>query len=68
MHKHADLVKGNSKDVISTNIKKLCECGHSEANATRMALRMARKGTGKKLDAIAKKVVSKPKHDRVEVK
>jgi hypothetical protein len=57
---------GDSNDVISANVRKLCECGHSEAHATALALRYAKKG--KNLRKVVSKVVTRPSKDRVEVR
>lgn len=37
------LLSGNSRDIIDTNIKILCDHGYSKGNATRVALRKAKK-------------------------
>ena len=64
MHK-VNLLKGNSSEVVNTNVRKLIETGHSEAGATRMALRYAKSKAN--VEKIASKV-AKPKKNLVEVK
>lgn len=49
------LLKGNTRDIISLNIKELRKSGYPENQATAIALKTARKGTGK---TAVKKVVS----------
>lgn len=59
------LRKGTTRDIVDSNIKTLCECGHSEADATRIALRHSRKRSNP--DAVAGKVAAKPKTARVRI-
>ena len=51
------LLKGNRRDIIDANVKTLRNKGMSEAQCVHLAMKVARKGTGK---SIAKKVA---KHD-----
>lgn len=55
------MLKGNSKDIIATNVKGLCANGMSEAQATACAMKHARKGTGKTVvDKVVKFDTHKP--------
>lgn len=61
------LAKGSTRDVIDSNVKQLVAGGYTEANATRVALRHARKGSGKaKMDKVAAAVAA-PSADVVKV-
>lgn len=52
------LLKGSSPDIISQNIKELRSTGkYSEKQCTAIAMKTARKGSGKKLQAVINKVV-----------
>lgn len=50
------MLKGNSKEVIDTNIKHLKENGYTEANATRVALRHSKR---RNVDKLVSKIVKK---------
>jgi hypothetical protein len=51
------LLKGSDRSIISQNISELRKTGkYSEAQAVAIAMKHSRKGTGKKLASIAKKV------------
>lgn len=53
--------------MIDSNVKQLVANGYTEANATRVALRHARKGSGKaKMDKVAAAVAA-PSADVVKV-
>ena len=60
-----NLLKGNSQDIIDTNIHSLKNAGYSHAHATHFALRHA----NKKHDAQAKKIAVKvtKKTDKVVI-
>lgn len=52
------MLKGSHPDIIDQNIKHLKDNGYTHANATRVAMRHAKKGSAKKDQAIAQKVVN----------
>ena len=52
------LLKGNTPDIISLNVKELKKSGYPENQATAIALKTARKGTGK--TAVKKVLAAKP--------
>lgn len=54
-----DLLKGNSRNIIAANVKTPRNKGMSEAQCIHLAMKVARKGTGKKL---AKKVAEFDSH------
>lgn len=55
------LLKGNSREVISDNIRELRGSGYPEKQAIAIAMKHSRKGTGKQA---TKRVVSLVKKDK----
>ena len=59
------LLKGNSPDIVSSNINSLKENGHSHQHATHLALKHSSKHTASKMKKIKSKVIKKM--DQVKV-
>jgi hypothetical protein len=60
----AKLFPGTSNDIIGQNVKALKAQGHSDAHATHLALKFAKKG--KAADRAKKKVVAKPRKQKMQ--
>ena len=65
MHKKANLIKGDSPDIIDTNIKSLTDCGCSREHATHLALRYAKKA--KSAEKAASSVANKKNPTQVVI-
>lgn len=59
----AHMLQGNSREIISQNVRSLCREGKSEAQATCLAMKYAKKST-KSLNKAAKKIVKRFNKDR----
>lgn len=61
-----NLLKGDSPDIISANVRTLCDAGYSHAKALRCAMCHANKKHDKHAKSVADKVVKKESGVRIK--